>query len=139
MNGYAGGALFMTVGCLVFYGILVRGLVAHRRMRRAAVRVPGVVLDLRPTKSGSTRAYQYAPVLEFRTVEGKVVQTVSPASSNPPVAQPGETVEVAYDPAEPANAHVDTIGGSGVLVYLAGLALTTLVFAIAVAILLNSW
>ncbi|MQB02436.1 MAG: DUF3592 domain-containing protein, partial [Actinobacteria bacterium] len=110
----------------------------HRRTSRAAVRVPGVVLELRAVSSPSSHGTQYAPVLEFRTLQGRVVQAESLATSNPPVAQPGESVRVAYDPGEPTTAYVDTVAGSGILVYVLGLVLASLVLVVSATVLVSS-
>lgn len=111
--------LWLTVKCLA-------GLAETVRMRRRAVRVPGVVRSLRPRQqtgdaNDETDMPQYAAVLEFQTADGRVIQTESDVASNVGVPQPGQQVPVAYDRDDPSNAHIDTFGGSGYLVYLIAL------------------
>lgn len=131
----------ITVGAAIFLVALARGLFGTLRDRRDAVRVPGVITDLRARQapaggaSAGRRTTQYAPVLEFRTTEGRVVQTESTVSSNPPVGRPGERVQVAYDPADPTSAKVDTVAGTGLLIYLVALPVVALVFVVAAAVL----
>lgn len=63
------------------------------RARGRAVRVEAVVVDLRTEvreAEPTTRGVSYAPLFEFRTRDGRVVQTVSSVASNPPVGQPGQ-------------------------------------------------
>jgi len=51
----------------------------------------------------------YAPVFTFKTVEGRTVSVTSHSSSNPPGFDPGDSVTVLYDPADPAQAQIDTV------------------------------
>lgn len=132
--------VIITVGSCFLVVVTGSGLVRLLARRRRAVRVHGVVVDVRARESGTSRAGHrpttYAPVLAFRTVDGREVQTESRVASNPPVAEAGQHVRVAYDPRDPTEASVDTARGSGVVAYVVGLAVALLILVIAGSALL---
>ncbi|MQA79796.1 MAG: DUF3592 domain-containing protein [Streptosporangiales bacterium] len=133
-------SVIITVGSFFLTVVTGTGLVRQVAGRRRAVRVPGVVVDVRTRDSGTARAGRrpttYAPVLAFRTTDGREVQTESRVASNPPVAEAGQRVRVAYDPRDPAEAYVDTARGAGVVAYAAGFAIALFVLVIAASALL---
>lgn len=109
--------LFTLFG-LVFAVSGLRTVLEHRRFLRTAVRVPGTVTALRAehsstTSSSGTRSVVYRPVLRFTTVDGRIVETASPFASNPAPARVGASLQVLYDPADPAQARQAGAGGSG--------------------------
>lgn len=118
LNPLFGKAVLVAAG-LLFTVLGAVHLVSAVRAARRAVKVPGVVTALRPGLGGdsdTTTSPKYAAVLAFRTVDGRDVQTECTEATNPPVAQPGQRVRVAYDPDDPTDAHVDSIWGGGMLV-----------------------
>lgn len=128
-------SVIITAGSFLLTLVTGSGLVRQVARRRRSVRVPGVVVDVRVRDTGTSRAggrpTTYAPVLAFRTVDGREVRTESSVASNPPVAEAGGQVRVAYDPRDPADAYVDTARGTGVVAYVVGFAVALLVLAIA--------
>lgn len=134
---------FLTALSAVFLVGLGKGLVASLARRCRSVRVTGVITDLHAlqpyagTPASGRRRTQYAPVLEFQTLDGRRVQTESRVSSNPPVGEPGQRVRIGYDPDDPADAYVDTVPGSGLLLYAGGLVVAGIVFVVAGVILLS--
>ncbi|MGH3319035.1 MAG: DUF3592 domain-containing protein [Streptosporangiaceae bacterium] len=85
------GKLVMICGGLLFAVVGGSGVVHEVRRTRRAVKVPGVVVELRPGIGGgssTTSAPKYAPVLAFRTRDGRDVQTEGDEASNPPAARP---------------------------------------------------
>lgn len=94
--------------------------VRDRRFRGRALRVSGVVVDLRA--SGGSPQTMYRPVFRFRTYEGRDMRGQSNMASNPPPARLGEQITVMYDPRNPVDARIDKFGhrGKGVALILLG-------------------
>lgn len=136
----AGG---ITAGSFLLTCVLLVNLVRVRVQLRKFVRVPGVVVDVRrrdtPSSSegGTSTAVAYAPVLAFRTTDGRDVQTESPRWSNLHADKTGRRVAVVYDPDEPELAYIDSPSGTPTLVYVLGAGLTLLIFLISGAALLG--
>lgn len=134
---------FLTVLSAAFLVGLGKGLVANLARRRRSVRVTGVITDLHAvepyvgTPTSGQRRTQYAPVLEFQTLDGRRIRTESRVSSNPPVGEPGQRVQIGYDPDDPTEAYVDTVPGSGLLLYAGGLVIAGIVFVVAVGVLVS--
>ncbi|MFC4112628.1 DUF3592 domain-containing protein [Nonomuraea zeae] len=102
--------LFVAFGLLI---ILVsgKGMIDGRRFVQRALRVPGVVSDVRTTFTGRgehLRARQ-RPVLTFTTLDGREVTTEASTVSNLGV---GNATEVLYDPDDPTRA-MPASGGAG--------------------------
>lgn len=107
--------LFVLLGVgFAVLGVVL--LVRNRRFLARALRVPGVVVDLRARRmgsSGSGGGTVWHPVFRFQTYEGRNVEIVGNLGTDPPPARPGERVTVLYDPANPHNAKLDKPGQSG--------------------------
>lgn len=99
------GVIFGGIGCGV--------VVSTRRFMARALRVPGVVVDLRVSRGGGGGSRTYRPVFRFQTYEGQAIEAVSSTGSNPPSVRPGEQVGVLYDPANPRRARLDKFGERG--------------------------
>lgn len=115
MNDILGPALFVplmfaVVGTVFLVGG-IRSTVEFAAFRRRAVHCGGVVTDLRRvwqashSSRSSSGQYIYYPVLAFRTVDGRDVQTVARVGTNPPAHRPGDQVAVQYDPRDPSRAY----------------------------------
>jgi hypothetical protein len=103
---------------LVFVGLVLAaaggyGARRNRRLTRTGQRVPGTVVSLAWKQSiGSEAGGQVChPVLAFRTLDGREVQTATGVGSSRVIAQPGEQVRVIYDPRNPSRAEIDTWAG----------------------------
>jgi hypothetical protein len=118
---------------LVFVGLVLAagggyGARQGRRLTRTGQRVPGTVVSLAwKHSSGSEGGSQVChPVLAFRTLDGRVIQTATGVGSSRVIAQPGEEVPVIYDPRNPSRAEIDTWAGRASwlpwLITVAGLA-----------------
>lgn len=122
---------------LTMLGSLVRGLAQQRRF----VRVEGTVVDVREqadtTIETAGTAPAYAPVLAFRTVDGRDVQTESSRWSNRYAGSTGKRVSVLYDPKDPTEAYIGSLGGTPVFVYLIGFVIAAGVCAVGAVVLLN--
>ena len=118
---------------LVFVGLVLAagggyGARQGRRLTRTGQRVPGTVVSLAwKHSSGSEGGSQVChPVLAFRTLDGREIQTATGVGSSRVIAQPGEEVPVIYDPRNPSRAEIDTWAGRASwlpwLITVAGLA-----------------
>lgn len=131
--------LFLAAVGSFFAALGVWAAARLRRFRRTAVQVPGVVTALRAHSSSSGDSgvsVIYRPVLRFTTMDGRIVETESSFGSNPPPARQGARVPVLYDPANPSDARLTGVRGSGVLVCVAFIAVGGLVALIGVVGLL---
>lgn len=128
-------SVIITVGAFLLAVFALTAVVRLAGLRRRAVRAPGTVVDLCKRTSGSSYpgapTTSYAPVLAFRTRDGREVRTVSGMASKPLEVEVGQQVRVAYDPSDPTVAYVDTARGSGLVAYAFAVALALLVFVIA--------
>ena len=128
---------------LLFVGAAALGIRSNRRLARNGVRTTARVVGLResmgppspPSQSSygqglSQRVYQ--PVLAFHTADGREIQAVAGTASNPPLAQPGDVVQVLYDPANPATAEIDSVRGRGtaVIAIIGAIGIGLIVFAL---------
>jgi hypothetical protein len=104
---------------------LFRGVWRLREQHRW-VSARGVVREhatINPT--GDPGDWLLAPVVEFRTDDGRSVRARDPVGTNPPRFRPGDEVQVRYDPADPSRI---VVGGS--------LWIAVLHFAIGIVLLL---
>ena len=94
------GLGFLGVGAALF---VVAYLVAvpTRRFLRTALDAMGTVVDLALSSPPDGGRPRYAIVVEFRTTDGAPVRWTERTASNPPIAQPGDSVAVKYDPTDP--------------------------------------
>ncbi|GII02144.1 DUF3592 domain-containing protein [Planobispora takensis] len=126
--GIVFGALFAGVG--------VHAMIVGQRLRRRGVRVPGVVAGLR--WSGGDNGVYY-PTLQFRTVQGFVMETESDLGSNPSPVRPGQQVMVVYDPERPRHARLDGAGGRGVLRSVLFMIVGAVVLVVSLVAAAGSW
>lgn len=113
----------------IFLGIGVAMLVAAgysylhtREFVASAVAADGVVIaNVWSTSSGRNRSAAAYPRVRFRTAAGREVTFVSGVGTNPPSYRAGESVEVLYDPGDPANARIHSFGSLYVLPLVFGI------------------
>lgn len=108
--------LFVAFG-IVAIMMSVKGLVGFQRFAQRALRVPGVVSDVRTTFAGRGEGLKatHRPVLTFTTVDGREITTEASTASDLGV---GNATEVLYDPQDPTSARPahDTAAGYGGIV-----------------------
>jgi len=90
--------------------------------------VNGTVVDL--VRSRSSDSVTYAPVVQFQTNSGDVIEFTSSSGSNPPSFYEGEMVEVLYPVFSPRDAKINSffslwgmstiVGGIGFIFFLVG-------------------
>jgi hypothetical protein len=117
---------------VVFVGFGVWSMRQGRAFAATAVRVGGLVVGFVMDHSAdiSTRH----PVLRFRTVEGREVETTSSISHNSGNLRSGMQVPVLYDPSDPRKARIDYGRRSGSWPGLAFVALGVVFLAIGIAL-----
>jgi Protein of unknown function (DUF3592) len=71
-----------------------------------AIEVEGKVIEMVRTRDRDDTTYLFAPVVEFRTVDGRSIEFESAVRSYPPAYRTGQTVSVVYDPDEPRYAAI---------------------------------
>lgn len=95
------GGIFSVLGIGLLLGALW-SVSNTRTFLKAAATAPGEVIELsrRLDDDGST----YAPVVRFRTPQGRPVEFTATAGSNPPAYSVGDQVQVFYDARRPEQA-----------------------------------
>lgn len=125
---------FMT--CYALFALL-RAIVRMRRF----VRVSGHVVEVRAAGPGnlqtSNTSQSYAPVLAFRTVEGRNVQTISGRYSNRYADLAGQQVSVVYDPRNPTEAYLGTATGTPIFVLVLAVVIVGSIFLVGATVLAN--
>lgn len=131
--------LVITGACIIWICGLAVSFVRGRAKLRSFVRVPGMVVDVHAadvTTSGATgNAPAYAPVLAFRTLDGRDVQTEGSFASSTYAGKTGQQVSVVYDPENPNEAYIGTATGTPLFVYAIGIAIAAIGLVVGLAIL----
>ncbi|WP_369386766.1 DUF3592 domain-containing protein [Streptomyces sp. CG1] len=101
------GAAFLAIGLI--------GRRRARRLRQEGAKTCGTVVRLEARRDMDTNSTMYRPVVQWVTVDGRTVETVSPiASSTVGDLRPGTAVTVFYDPDDPKRMLIDGYtGGAG--------------------------
>ena len=102
--------MWVFLSGMVFAAVGVWGMYRDWRLNRAGERVPGVVVDLR-WESGVGNSDMCYLVIEFRTVDCRVIQTSTRIGSGSPMAGLGDRVDVLYDPNKPERVSINTWSG----------------------------
>lgn len=98
------GIVFSLVGgLLALIGVFL--FIRTRIFIGKAQEVKGTVIRLvwSPSSEGGGG---YSPVYQFRTISGQMIEKADNLSSNPPMFQEGQTIDVLYDPENPQNARI---------------------------------
>lgn len=128
--------LISTLVCLAVVAIplsiLVVLYVRELQFRRRAQKTTGTVTALMPGSSYSSSGHYsttvYYPVVAFQAVDGRSGSITGSVGSSRPAYKVGQQVELYYDPANPAEAHMGSLlGGSP---WLLVLGILTLVFGL---------
>jgi Protein of unknown function (DUF3592) len=120
------GGIFGLVG-VVLLGVAIVLAVSTASFQASAERTDGTVVALTErtsTSSSGGSSTAWYPTVEY-TVDGKRYSFDSPVGAYPPAYAEGDTVAVAYDPADPADAQIDSfwsaylapviVGGLGIV------------------------
>jgi hypothetical protein len=106
------GAVFLLTAVSLIV-LATRELRQLRRLRERGIRVPGIVVEFKSVRLGDSDVLR--PLLRFRTVDGRVIETVSKLSPGPLIGQehPGQPVSVVYDPENPTSSIVGGVPPNG--------------------------
>jgi hypothetical protein len=108
-------AAFVLLGAaFAAIGLLIRG--GNRRFAASAARATATVVDVRSRAAGPrrSRGLIWVPVVRFETADGRTVETETDSGTNLEQHEPGQAVEVLYDPANPTD--VRTPGPAGTMI-----------------------
>jgi hypothetical protein len=108
--------LGFAVAGLLFAAVGVSTLRAGRRFERTAQRASGTVTDVRSRAVGTRRhtGLAWIPVVRFQTADGRTIDGEASGGTNLRRHEPGQTVEVVYDPGDPARFRVGGTPGGAV-------------------------
>lgn len=98
------GIVFSLLGgLLVLIGVFI--FIRTRIFISKAQEVKGTVIQMVWSR-GSEGGGGYSPVYQFRTIDGQTIVVSDSLSSNPPMFQEGQTIDVLYDPENPQKARI---------------------------------
>ncbi|MEQ7128677.1 DUF3592 domain-containing protein [Actinopolymorpha sp. B11F2] len=108
------GGIFGLVGSILLV-VTVWVVVSTVSFLSSAERLDGKVVELTEQTSSSSGSNgsgtAWYPTVEF-TVDGETYSFQSSQGSNPPAYEVGDTVEVAYDPDDPNDARLASVGAA---------------------------
>lgn len=98
----------LAISLLLFAGGILNAYSEHRWLSRAEF-TRGKVVEL-IVKRGAKSRNTFAPKVQFQDPNGNAQSFVSNMSSSPPAYKVGESVHVAYDPADVGSATIASFG-----------------------------
>jgi hypothetical protein len=105
------GLIFAAAGAL-FAGIGIAAARSSRHFEQAAARATGTVTEMRSRAVGRTGGGMvWIPVVRFQTDDGRTIDAEAGGGTNVKRWEPGQPIEVSYDPANPADVRVPGSGG----------------------------
>ena len=102
LNSLIHGPIYLIVFGLIFFGIGAGLTYKQSSVERDGTQVPGEVVSL--AENCDNDGCTYAPIVSFKTREGKMVSFESTYSSYPPAYEIGEKVTVIYSLDAPEKA-----------------------------------
>ena len=128
------GILAMVGGILFLIGLVI--LLRTRSFIAGAQPTKGTVVHM--NYSSDSDGSGYAPVFQFKAMNGETVQVAERIYSNPPRFKTGQEVDVLYDPQDPHKARINKgfdlyftpalLGGMGILFFGIGIVLMFIKF-----------
>lgn len=98
------GIVFPLVGGLLF-AIGAFLFIRTRIFLGKAQETQGTVIEM-VWSSSSDGGGGYSPVYQFRAINGQMIKVKDNLSTNPPMFQVGQTIDVLYDPENPQDARI---------------------------------
>ena len=95
---------FAAIGLALLAGGLLWWQSTRSFLAQASM-AEGTVVALRLSRSSDSSAYY--PVVRYATADGRTIEFVSSAGSNPPSYSEGEKVQVLFQPANPRHAKIN--------------------------------
>jgi len=136
------GLGFAVVGA-AFAALGIGAARSSRRFEESAARAAATVTDVRSRSvgRGTSGGIVWIPVVRFRTADGRTIDAEAGGGTNVKRWEPGQQIEVAYDPANPSDIRVPGSGGGmiqgvflGIGILFAVLGVLLVVAAIAIGI-----
>lgn len=90
--------LGLLCGAFLFY-------INTHNFLKSALTVNGTVVELVSSRSSDSTTYR--PVVEFKTLDGQLIEFTSSSGSNPPSYSRGEIVDVLYQASSPDSARIN--------------------------------
>lgn len=100
-----GRFVVFPVGVLMLAGAGYK-LVDTRAWLARSIQAQGSVIDMVQIRDRDTGSITFAPLVRFRTADGRMVDFQSTFASNPPSHVTGEAVTILYDPMRPGSAAI---------------------------------
>jgi hypothetical protein len=98
--------VFLPIGVLILAGTVWMAVDTRAWLARS-VAAEGAVVEMIRVVDRESLSSSFAPLVRFRTADGKSIEFQSTAQSNPPAYYAGQTVTVLYDPAKPNSAAIE--------------------------------
>lgn len=99
--------IFGVLG-FTFVTIALTTTVRIRRFLAAAVKAPATIVANQARRSTGSASTAFYPTFRFIAADGRPVTVQSDTGSAPPEFRTGHEVEALYDPANPADARLNT-------------------------------
>jgi len=115
-NSLMHGPVYLIIFGLIFFGIGAGLSYKQINLERDGAQAPGEVISL--VTNCDDEGCAYAPIVSFKTREGKTVTFESTYSSNPPAYEIGEKVTVIYALEAPDKAVIKGAGLAFRLVFM---------------------
>src|SRR5262245_30306993 len=99
------GYVCLPIGLLVLAGTVWMAIDTRAWLARS-VEAEGSVVEMIRVVDRDTYSSMFAPLVRFRTADGKSIEFQSTTQTNPPAYYAGQAVTVRYDPARPNSAAI---------------------------------
>jgi len=130
-----GKYFFLPIGALILAGAIY-AVVDTKAWLARSVEAEGSVVEMVRVVDRETNSSMFAPLVRFKTADGKSIDFQSSTQSNPPAYYAGQTVTVLYDPGKPNSAAIAglfSIWGIAIILGIIGTVFTGVGFALAIA------
>ena len=100
-----GKYFLLPIGALILAGAIY-AFVDTKAWLGRSVEAEGSVVEMVRVVDRDTHSSMFAPLVRFKTADGKSIEFQSSTQSNPPAYYAGQTVTVLYDPGKPNSAAI---------------------------------
>ncbi len=125
---------------LAFLGVCVLAIAilpyqSTRHFLNESAKTTGTVIELRPSRSGSTRTY--LPIVQFNSPDGRTFTFAHSVSSYPPSFSEGQKVEVLYRKTNPQDAKIQGFFSLWIGTFILGIIGTMFLTAAGIALVIH--
>lgn len=108
-------AVVAGVGTIVTTAMVATGVVARRRKKRleSGVPVTAVVIECDCSEDSEYRYYWYTPTVQFSTADDRRIEATPAGSTRQQEYAIGDSIDIVYDPVDPARNYVSGTGVPG--------------------------